>query len=63
MSGQSVMILVISLCAGVFAAGCTWVGIDVMALLGGHLAVRRERKRLEAEAKALKAAEEAAAKE
>lgn len=61
MSGQTAMILFISLCAGAFAAGCTWVSIDVMSLLGGHRTARRERKRLEAEAKALKKAEEAAA--
>jgi len=60
MTGQTMMIVVISLGAGAFAAGCTWVGVDVFALLGGHLAVRREKKRLEAEAKALKKAEEAA---
>ncbi len=60
MTGQTIMIVVISLGAGAFAAGCTWVGIDVLALLGGRLAARREKKRLEAEAKALKKAEEAA---
>ncbi len=60
MTGQTMMILLISLCAGAFAAGSTWVGIDVLTLVGGHLAARREKKRLEAEAKALKKAEEAA---
>lgn len=60
MTGQTMMILLISLCAGAFAAGSTWVGIDVLTLLGGRLAARREKKRLQAEAKALKKAEEAA---
>ncbi len=60
MTGQTMMIVVISLGAGAFAAGCTWVGLDLLSLLGGQIAARREKKRLEAEAKALKKAEEAA---
>lgn len=59
MTGQTAMIIVISLCAGAFAAGCTWVGIDLLTLASGHFAARKEQKRLAAEAAALKKAEEA----
>lgn len=52
------LILFIALLAGVFAAGCTWVSIDVLQMVGLKMAARKERKRLEAEAKALKQAEE-----
>lgn len=59
MSQLSVMLL-IALLAGLFAAGSTWVGIDVAQVLYRRWAERREQKRLEAEAQALAEAEAAA---
>jgi hypothetical protein len=56
---QLPLIIVIALLAGLCAAGATWVAIDVLQVLGDKWVARRERKRLEAEAKAVKAAEEA----
>lgn len=60
MSGQTLLIIVTSLCAGAFAGGCTWLGTDLLKLLGERIAARKEQKRLEAEAKAAKKAEDAA---
>lgn len=56
---QSGLILLIALLAGITAAGCTWIGFDVYH----ELAAWRARKRLEAEARALKEAEEAGDRE
>lgn len=58
---QTALIVIIALLAGLSAAGCTWFSFDVLELLSKPLAARRERKRLEAEAKALKEAEAQAA--
>lgn len=58
---QTALIVIIALLAGLSAAGCTWFSFDVLGLLGGRLAARREQKRLEAEARALKEAEAQAA--
>lgn len=60
MTGQTMMIIVISLCAGAFAAGGTWLGVDLLELLGARRAARKDQKRLEAEAKAAKKAEDTA---
>lgn len=60
MTGQTMMIIVIALGAGAFAAGCAWLGFDLLEILGERRAVRREQKRMLAEAAALKAAQEAA---
>lgn len=60
MTGQSVLILAISLGAGAFAAGCTWLSADLFNFLGEKMAARKEQKRLDAEAKAAKKAEDAA---
>lgn len=60
MNNQSIWILAIALGAGAFAAGCTWLSADLLGLLGDRFAARREQKRLEAEAKAAKKAEDAA---
>ena len=47
-------ILLIALLSGVFAGGAFWVSVDVFGVLGARWSARRERKRLEAEAKTLK---------
>jgi len=51
---QTASIIVIAILAGIFAGGAFWVSVDVSAVLGARLAARRERKRLEAEARAMK---------
>lgn len=51
---QSATIIAIALLAGVFAGGAFWVSVDVFQILGQKWTARRERKRLEAEARALK---------
>jgi hypothetical protein len=54
---QGVLIIACSLFMLVFGTIGTWLFIDIAAALGGVLSARRERKRLEAEAKALEEAE------
>lgn len=51
---QTAAIVAIALLVGVFAGGAFWVSVDIAALLGAKLTARRERKRLEAEARAMK---------
>ena len=60
MTGQSMLILAISLGVGAFAAGCTWLSVDLLGILGERIAGKKEQKRIEAEAKAAKKAEDAA---
>ncbi len=57
---QTASILVIAVLAGVFAGGAFWVSVDISAVLGAKWTARRERKRLEAEAQAMKEAAEKA---
>ena len=54
---QTTLIILCALATGVAGAFATWLSIDVLGWLGKYLTARRERKRLEAEAKALQAAE------
>ena len=54
---QTALIILCALATGVAGAFATWLSIDVLGWLGKYLAARKERKRLEAEAKALQAAE------
>lgn len=58
MSQISVMLL-IALLVGVFFAGSTWVAVDLIHAFYRRWAVRREQRRLEAEARALAEAEAA----
>lgn len=54
---QTLLIVLASLVMGVFGAFATWLFIDFSEVAGTFLKARKERKRLEAEAKALLAAE------
>ena len=54
---QTLLIILTALAMGVFGAIATWVFIDLSGGVGGFLAKRKARKKLEAEAKALQEAE------
>jgi len=54
---QGLLILLCSLFMGIAGALGTWLFIDVAGLIGPRIAARRERKRLEAEARQLAEAE------
>lgn len=54
---QGPLIVLAALVMGVFGAFATWLFIDFSEVAGKFLKARKERKRLEAEAKALLAAE------
>jgi hypothetical protein len=60
---QLTLIILCALAMGVSAAFATWLSIDVAGWLGKYLSARKERKRLEAEAKALQEAEAEGAKD
>lgn len=54
------LMIAVSLLAGLFAAGCTWVFIDASGVVGARISAWRERRRLEKEARAIEEAEKEA---